>query len=61
MAWRFDPQALDLRWVVEPEEILTEGVLDLGTIESDISVDTGERTNDSSVLDQGVRIIDGNI
>jgi hypothetical protein len=61
MAWRFDSQALDIRWVVEPEEIQTEGVLDLGTVDSDISVDTGERTNDSSVLDQGVRIIDGNI
>lgn len=61
MAWRFDSQALDIRWVVEPEEIQTEGVLDLGTVDSDISMDTGERTNDSSVLDQGVRIIDGNI
>ena len=62
MAWKFDPQVLDIRWVVEPEEVITEGVLDLGeVVNADISVDTGERTNDSSILDQGLRVIDGNI
>jgi hypothetical protein len=61
MAWKFDPQVLDIRWVVEPEEVITEGVLDLGGKNADISVDTGERTNDSSTLDQGLRVIDGNI
>lgn len=61
MAWKFDPQVLDIRWVVEPEEVITEGVLDLGEGNADISVDTGERTNDSSMLDQGLRVIDGNI
>jgi hypothetical protein len=61
MAWKFDPQVLDIRWVVEPEEVITEGVLDLGGVNADISIDTGERTNDSSTLDQGLRVIDGNI
>lgn len=61
MAWKFDPQVLDLRWVVEPEKIITEGVIDLGALSSDLQIDTGERTNDSSVLDQGLRVIDGSI
>lgn len=61
MAWKFDAQVIDLRWVVEPEQIQTDGLLDFGAIESDISLDTGDRTADSSVIDQGVRIIDGNI
>lgn len=30
-------------------------------IDGDLSIDTGDRTNDSSVVDQGLRIINGNI
>lgn len=61
MAWKFDPQVLDIRWVVEPEKIITEGNLDLGELSSDLQIDAGDRANDSSVLDQGLRIIDGSI
>lgn len=62
MAWKFDPQLVDIAWVVEPSQIQTEGVLDLGDqTTSDVSLDTGDRTNDGAVLDQGVRVIDGNI
>ena len=38
------------------------GVIEYGQqIEGDLSIDTGDRTNESSYLDQGLRIIDGNI
>lgn len=35
--------------------------LDLGDFSNDLSVDTGDRSNSASILDQGLRIINGNI
>lgn len=61
MAWKFDPTNVDIVWVVTTSEIIESGTLDLGDFTSDLSVDTGERTNDSSIVDQGLRVIDGNI
>lgn len=57
MAWKFDATAVDIVWVVTPEQIDINGVLDLGPATSDITVDTGNRTNDTAVLDQGTRVI----
>lgn len=61
MSWKFDPISVDLVWAVTSTEIIESGTLDLGALESDLLVDTGDRNNDSSTLDQGLRVIDGSI
>jgi hypothetical protein len=61
MSWRFDPTKVEIVWTTTTSELIESGSLDLGSLGSDLSVDTGDRTNDSSVLDQGLRVIDGNI
>jgi hypothetical protein len=38
------------------------GAIEFGVqLNSDLSIDTGSRENDTSVIDQGLRVIDGNI
>jgi hypothetical protein len=38
------------------------GIIDYGQqVGGDLSIDTGDRTNEISYVDQGLRIIDGNI
>ncbi len=61
MSWRFDPTKVEIVWTTTTSELIESGSLDLGSLGSDLSVDTGDRTNDSSILDQGLRVIDGNI
>lgn len=61
MAWKFNAHSIDIVWVVTSTELVESGSLDLGSSTSDLSVDTGDRTNDTSVLDQGLRVIDGSI
>lgn len=61
MSWKFDPTNIDIVWVATTSELIESGVLDLGVAGSDLSIDTGDRTNDSSIVDQGLRVIDGNI
>lgn len=57
MAWRFDAIKIDIVWVNTTDELISDSSIDLGSIDSDLSVDTGNRTNDSGVIDQGERII----
>jgi hypothetical protein len=59
--WKFDSSAVDLVFVQTPEDIQPAGSLDFGAVSSDISLDTGERTNDNSIVDNGERLIDGDI
>lgn len=54
MAWKFDPQSLDIVFVVADVTEVSSGTIDLGT--GDLSIDTGLRENESSTLDQGERI-----
>lgn len=61
MAWKFNAHSIDIVWVVTSTELVESGSLDLGSSTSDLSVDTGDRTNDTSLLDQGLRVIDGSI
>jgi hypothetical protein len=63
MPWRFDPTLGDIVFAVSVTQAsessdpanITFG--DSGT--SDLSLDTGDRTNDGSTLDQGLRILEG--
>jgi len=61
MAWKFDPIGVDIVWTATSSELIESGNLDLGIVNSDLSIDTGDRSNDSSTLDQGLRVIDGSI
>lgn len=60
MAWSFNSAIADLVWYDTIDSIiLDETILDLGV--GDLLLDTGNRSNDGSTLDQGLRVIDGNI
>lgn len=62
MAWRFDFKEVDLVWIQPVEDIVDNANITMGEYSvSDLTVDAGDRTNDTSVVDQGDRIIDGNI
>ena len=61
MPWKFDPFNEELMWVASV--VITEGVgdIDMGSIDSDISIDLGSREDSPSQIDQGMRVIDGDI
>jgi hypothetical protein len=57
--WKYDPIAVEIVWF--PESSIEDGRIVFGqTIGDDLSVDLGDRTNDGSTIDSGLRIIDGN-
>jgi hypothetical protein len=59
MAWRFDPIKLELVFVVTKGEFIQDGLCDFGgELNSDLELSCGSRENDSSVIDQGLRIIE---
>lgn len=61
MPWKFDPFNEELIWVASV--LITEGVgdIDMGSIDSDISIDLGSREDSPSQIDQGMRVVDGDI
>jgi hypothetical protein len=62
MPWRFDAQAVDIVFVIDTTVAIVSGSVEFGEeIGSDLSVDTGQRDNDTSIIDSGLRVIDGNI
>lgn len=56
--WSFNPQTIDLEWTVgiEYSDQAVIGSIDMG-LNGDLGIDTGHRENDSTVLDQGLRVI----
>jgi hypothetical protein len=59
MPWRFDTQLGDLVFVIKPDDVSDPANITLGDSgTSDLAIDTGNRTNDSSILDQGQRVIE---
>lgn len=61
MSWKFDPINVDIVWALTSTEVVESGNLDAGGLNSDLLIDTGDRSNDSSTLDQGLRVINGSI
>lgn len=55
MAWKFDPFIEDIVWQESSETIMEVSFIDFGSIEGDLDIDAGDRTNDISVIDQGIR------
>lgn len=59
MPWKFDPQIGDLVFFIKPDDVSDPANVTLGDAGlSDLAIDTGSRTNDSSTLDQGLRVIE---
>lgn len=57
--WKFDPTTVELVWVVVPSELIFDGLTEFGdSQDSDLEISFGERENDSSVVDNGNRIIE---
>jgi len=62
MHWKFDAQAVDIIFVIDTTTQVVSGSIEFGDdLTSDLSLDTGDRDNDTSIVDSGLRIIDGNI
>ena len=62
MAWKFDPMTVDLIWVETTDMLVQSGSIDMGnSVLGDISIDTGSRTNDTSIVDSGLRVVNGSI
>lgn len=61
MPWKFDPFNEELVWVASV--LITEGIgdIDMGSVDSDISIDLGNREDSPSQIDQGMRVYDGDI
>lgn len=59
MPWLFNPSKLDIAWVTPPDRLSDQAEINMGDINSDITLDTGERSNDSAIIDQGSRVVDG--
>jgi hypothetical protein len=61
MPWKFDAQIADLVFFVKPDDVSDPANITLGDSGlSDLAIDTGDRINDSSTLDQGQRVIEVN-
>lgn len=58
--WKFDPSSVDIMFVQINTVAISSGGISYGD-ESDLLVDTGSRINDTSIVDQGLRVIDGSI
>lgn len=58
MTWKFDPFSEDVIWIETVDTVQTSGIIQFGgAIDGDISLDTGNRTNDSSLIDSGLRVM----
>jgi hypothetical protein len=59
MPWKFDAILGDLVFKIPPTDISDPANVDLGAAgASDLGIDTGERINDSSTVDQGLRVFE---
>lgn len=63
MPWRFDPFIADIIWVPPIGTITELADISFGDqTGGDMQIDMGDRSNDISDIDQGLRVIDdGNI
>ena len=62
MPWKFDAQNVELVFVQISTQQIVSGSIEFGDeIDGDLIVDTGERTNALSIIDNGLRVIDGSI
>lgn len=57
MTWKFDPIIEDLVWTKTADLVEDGAIIDFGE-NSDLSIDTGDRTNEASEIDQGPRIFE---
>ena len=57
--WKFDPIRVELVWTVSQGQFIQDGFSDFGSeVNSDLELSFGSRENDSSIVDQGLRVIE---
>jgi hypothetical protein len=57
--WKFDPIRIELVWTVVQGQFIQDGFADFGSeVNSDLELSLGSRENDSSIIDQGLRVIE---
>lgn len=63
MSWKFDPFIMDIIWVPSMPTLTDLANINFGDqIDGDMDIDLGDRSNNISDIDQGLRVIDdGNI
>lgn len=62
MPWKFDAQSVDIVFVQITSQQVVAGSIDFGdNFQSDLTIDTGDRSNDLSTIDGGLRVVDGSI
>lgn len=61
MPWKFDPFEEEIVWIAPTRITEDIGDIDMGNLESDISIDLGSREDSPSQIDQGMRVYDGDI
>lgn len=59
--WKFDASTVDIVFVQINTQSVVSGEMNFDNASGDLLVDTGDRTNDTSIVDQGLRVIDGSI
>jgi len=60
MSWKFDPFIVDIVRIPTTKTLTELADISMGdAIESDLKIEMGDRTNDSSNIDQGLRVFDG--
>jgi hypothetical protein len=60
VSWRFDYESGDLVFLAVSSSQITDGLTNFGDeVSSDLAIDLGDRENDSSEIDMGLRIIEG--
>lgn len=56
--WIYNPFTGQLVFYAKaPVTYIPDGQIDLSGFDSDITIDVGDRTNDTSVIDQGSRVV----
>lgn len=62
MAWKYDFMKGEIVWTLGQSELIFDGLVDFGSeVESDLELSCGLRENDSSIMDNGLRVIESGV
>jgi len=62
MPWIFDARSIDIVFVVDTNTQVVSGSIEFGGESGgDLAIDVGNRDNDTSIVDSGLRVVDGSI
>jgi hypothetical protein len=59
MSWKFEFSTGEVAWSQSVIELVEEAMIDFGdTTDGDLEISLGDRTNEVSTIDQGLRVIE---